>query len=462
MKFNGEIKFPDVDHPGVPAQIRIEDLQIELVLEGESLGRWSLYDVHARRLVSSAFSIDLDGTEVTFVAEDPIDFAYRGVEHMAETWAAIKAKQIATRTLAVRKSRRGTSPSRLSELRSAMEENLSVHEPLRRIAGEPTESVPAAESPVPSGYLADVDFSSRFDADVPSTSPAAGPSPMTEDLASVESERLALEAERRRLQEEREALQRELREAEQREQDRITAFRIEMQRLEAERREMLSRLEAAGESVADFEDVPDVADVIASESVDTGVADPVAEVVEEPEADQAVEESVAVEPPRAEPIEEPLTVDVPETIDESAPEPVDESVEEPLDPEETVSDVAEAGKPEEPADLDEPDDERSLAPVGGPTDDPGDTSVLDLSDMDHGPNGEVANEELAPVPEHEPAMAGAARDSRSGLMGAVRAAFARGGGRTHEHQFVAAPGGLGITRWVCEECGYVSISVGED
>lgn len=442
MKFNGEIKFPDVDHPGVPAQIRIEDLQVELVLEGESLGRWSLYDVHARRLVSSAFSIDLDGTEVTFVAEDPIDFAYRGVEHMAETWAAIKAKQIATRTLAVRKSRRGTSPSRLSELRSAMEENLSVHEPLRRIAGEPTESVPATEAPVPSGYLADVDFSSRFDTDVPALPTPAGAAPTTEELASVELERSALEAERRRLQEEREALQRELREAEQREQDRITAFRIEMQRLEAERREMLSRLEAAGESVADFESVPDVADVIASEPVETVVADPASEALEEPEVQEVVEESVPVIP------EESAELATPDATEE---------------PGETVApDVEDAGQPEEPEDLDEPDEEHRLAPVGGPMDDPGDESVLDLSEMDHGPNGEVANKELGPVPEQEPALAGAARDSRSGLMGAVRAAFARGGGRTHEHQFVAAPGGLGITRWVCEECGYVSISVGED
>jgi hypothetical protein len=57
-------------------------------------------------------------------------------------------------------------------------------------------------------------------------------------------------------------------------------------------------------------------------------------------------------------------------------------------------------------------------------------------------------------------MAGAAKD-RSGLMGAVRAAFARGGSRDHDHQFVEAPGGIGITRYVCEECAYVSIAVGD-
>ncbi|HJS71328.1 MAG TPA: hypothetical protein VJ858_01250, partial [Acidimicrobiia bacterium] len=67
MKFTGELKFPDIDHPGVPVTFLIEETQAELVVEGESLGRWSLYDVHARRLVASAFQIDLEGTEVTFV-----------------------------------------------------------------------------------------------------------------------------------------------------------------------------------------------------------------------------------------------------------------------------------------------------------------------------------------------------------------------------------------------------------
>jgi hypothetical protein len=45
-------------------------------------------------------------------------------------------------------------------------------------------------------------------------------------------------------------------------------------------------------------------------------------------------------------------------------------------------------------------------------------------------------------------------------MGTVRSAFARGG-RGHEHSFVEATGGVGIVRYVCEECGHVSISVND-
>ncbi|MGB8361247.1 MAG: hypothetical protein WCE80_07605, partial [Acidimicrobiia bacterium] len=63
-----------------------------------------------------------------------------------------------------------------------------------------------------------------------------------------------------------------------------------------------------------------------------------------------------------------------------------------------------------------------------------------------------------PAPSPEPALAGAAKE-KAGLMGAVRAAF-RGGAKDHAHRFIEAPGGIGITRYVCEECGYVSISVG--
>jgi hypothetical protein len=58
----------------------------------------------------------------------------------------------------------------------------------------------------------------------------------------------------------------------------------------------------------------------------------------------------------------------------------------------------------------------------------------------------------APTPEGE----------RSGLFGAVRSAFARNrGGGPHEHQFVEAPGGIGIVRQICADCGYISIGVSD-
>ncbi len=81
--------------------------------------------------------------------------------------------------------------------------------------------------------------------------------------------------------------------------------------------------------------------------------------------------------------------------------------------------------------------------------------VVDLNDLESEPLPVPDLDRGAPAP-RQPAMAGGARQ-KGGLMGAVRAAF-RSSAREHDHQFVEAPGGIGITRYVCEECGYVSIS----
>jgi hypothetical protein len=64
-----------------------------------------------------------------------------------------------------------------------------------------------------------------------------------------------------------------------------------------------------------------------------------------------------------------------------------------------------------------------------------------------------------PAPAPEPVLASSAKE-KAGFMGAVKSAFSRGG-RGHEHDFVAAPGGLGITRSICRECGFVSISAND-
>ena len=60
-----------------------------------------------------------------------------------------------------------------------------------------------------------------------------------------------------------------------------------------------------------------------------------------------------------------------------------------------------------------------------------------------------------------PALAATAPAAdKSGIFGAVRAAFVRNKG-SHEHEFVEAPGGIGIHRNICSECGYISIGVSE-
>lgn len=385
MKFSGELKFPEIDHPGVPVSFLIEGTQAELIVEGESLGRWSLYDIHARRLVASAFQIDLDGTEVTFVADDPVDFAYRGVEHMAETWAAIKAKRIATRTVAVRKSRSGAVPSRIGDLRAAMEANLEAQTVPRHIAGEMVmpDTPPSIDTP-PTTPATDWD-----QRDTEGAIPLVGSEPVPPPVAppslepGLSDEALHIEEEKRRIAEEWAKLEDERRKAEQQEANRIEAFRIEMQRLEAERAELRRQAEQLNEP----------------EPAPTPAPEPEPEPVFAPSP-----------PPHAEPVEER--------------------------PEEGMVDLSDLEVEAVSARQQTP----APAPVSSPPPTPAPAAII------------------SPTPAPEPAMASAApgRD-RSGLMGAVRSAF-KTGAKDHEHQFIEAPGGIGIVRYVCEECGYVSIS----
>jgi hypothetical protein len=66
-----------------------------------------------------------------------------------------------------------------------------------------------------------------------------------------------------------------------------------------------------------------------------------------------------------------------------------------------------------------------------------------------------------PVPadeESQPELATAS--ARGGIMGAVRSAFVRNRVE-HTHEYVEAPGGLGIKRQICAECGHISIGMSQ-
>ncbi len=452
MKFPGELKFPDLDHPGVPVVFHIEGSHAEVTLEGESLGRWSLYDVRADRLVASAFQVDLAGTEVTFVADDPIDFAYRGVEYMAQTWATMKGKKLGARGIAVNRSRKDTRPSRIDEVRAAMESNLENFEP-RGLAGERSvQAPPVTASPAqePASEPSDWDRRDQV-AEIPSIGAVPAPAepepvPATPPAAAdrtgpdILSEQQRLEDERRRLEEERAELARLRAEAEQREANLFEAYRLEMQRLEEERAAM--REQTAGELAG-------AAAVGPGPEPGAGAEEPELEDVTEPAA--LTEEPDSVQHEMLEP--EPETVPEPEPPRE--PEPVSRSVLDLIEFEE--DELAEAVAAED-ADV--------VAAMPDPADElPSDTPAADEPPIDEPPASEPPPEAPSPTPSRapspqpqpEPALAGASRE-RGGLMGAVKAAF-RGGPKDHEHQFIEAPGGIGITRYVCEECGYVSISV---
>lgn len=446
MRFTGQVRIPEVDHPGIPATILIEENQIEILLDGEGLGRWSLYDVHARRLVSAAFQLELDGEEITFVADEPIDFAYRGVDHMAEAWARIKAMRSIPRSMAVKKSRGGTKPSRIAELRQVMEVNLEAEAKARRqrttmatpSVFEPTVSEsPAFESPAPAAAAPAVDVSDL----------------LAEERSRLEDERRSLEMERERLEELR-------REAEERDARRIEAFRLEMARLEAERaeherielersRQFQEELDRLRSERAQLQEMDQQMAAKAGEDAarEAAINAELARLeAARLEMEQAEAERVAAAQKELEDVEarrlelerlEEVRVEMEEkerllaeaAAAEAAAAEAAEAAAATAAEEEAESEPAESVEPDEP---DEP-----LAP------DEGTRGVL--VDLD------VLQEDK------EPAMAAAMSREKSGLMGAVRSAFTRGS-RNHEHDLVPAPGGLGISRSICRECGYVSIS----
>ena len=434
MRFTGQVRIPEVDHPGIPATILIEENQVEILLDGEGLGRWSLYDVHARRLVSAAFQLELDGEEITFVADEPIDFAYRGVDHMAEAWARIKAMRAIPRSMAVKKSRVGTKPSRIAELRHVMEVNLEAEAHARRqrttmatpSVFEPTVSEPPAyERPAPS---------------------AVAPAADVSDLLA--EERARLEDERRRLGEERERLEQLRREAEERDARRIEAFRLEMARLEAERAEH-ERIELDRSRRYEEE-----LDRVRSERAQLQEMDQ--QMAARAGEDAAREETIRTELARLEAARQEMEQAEAERVAAAQKELEEvetrrlelERLEEVrVEMEERERQLAEAAAVEAA--------EAAAATAAVEAAEPAEPEP-EPAEPDEGSRGVLVDLDVLQE-DKEPAMAAAISREKAGLMGAVRSAFTRGS-RNHEHVLVPAPGGLGISRSICRECGYVSIS----
>ena len=394
MRFTGQVRVPEVDHPGVPAIFVVEDDQAEVLLDGESLGRWSLFDVHASRLVSAAFSVSLAGDEITFIADEPVDFAYKGVDHMAESWARYKAMTLPRRMIAVGRSRRGTRPSRVTELRDAMLVNLEAQR-----AADWAQEVDDLEA-----------AASQVAASLPPTLPASPPPPPPpppppSPVVASPVESTPVEVPVSRLD------------------DGVTP---EVRPFPARPGPGLVRrppLEVPAVPVPEvdpidvFQPEPAVGARHLSEPIETEeVADP------EPEPAEVL---------ASEPVETPE----PEATPESEPQPAPEV-------------------PELIADLLVPatEDDRDKTPK---------RLVVDLGAYE-APTPPAVDPVPVPTQPRIPALAAttAPAPDKSGIFGAVRAAFVRNKG-SHDHEFVEAPGGIGIIRHICSECGYISIGVSE-
>jgi hypothetical protein len=406
VKFTGQVRLPEIDHPGVPATILVEDDQIEVFLEGESLGRWSLNDVHASRLVSAAFSLALAGEEITFIADEPVDFAYKGVDHMAEVWARYRSMTVPRRMVAVGRSRRGTVPSRIEELRLAMLQNLETTG--RRTARLAPVEVAAA---APASVIERWPRSVPEPADVRPVEEAAPPPPGPHRPAPTPAPKPDEEA--------------------------PTA--PPRPRLRPGAGLFARTMSPDAEPVMDpspvFAPAPGVVEDGHPSPWDEPPA-PVTPRVRAPFTPQV--------PPSDPPSTSPVDPD-PVPLPEAAPEPAARADDSPVPPaqvpeliKELLSTSSDEGEGEGARDL-----------------------VVDLGHYEGGRR--VIPDPEPPALPKQPALTGAPSvetTERSGLFGAVRSAFARNK-VVHEHEFVEAPGGIGIVRQICAECGYISIGVSD-
>ena len=486
MKFTGQVRVPEVDHPGVPATIVVEEGQTEVFLEGESLGRWSLFDVRAARLVSSAFSLSLDGEEITFIADEPVDFAYKGVDHMAGVWARYKSMTIPRRVVAVGRSRRGTIPSRIQELREAMLLNLQTAG--RGASRQATMEMTTTALAEPSPWTKRIDAYSNV------------PQPI--DTESTETEY--------------ELVDDELVDDELVDTDPVDSEPVDTEPVEVE------PVAEPDDAAPDLEIAEQPTDGLLVDTLDDSAFAPEIESAADANAIENAEPELRaplrpgpgliprrVERPRAEevaapfwdeaweepPIEEEPYDDLPSDADSlltlqhlpvevTEAEVTEQVTEEAADgpdvevvglvAEEDVELVAEedhpifadealsAPAPALPVGVEEPEVEESAFPV--PVEQLAVVAATDqelrpqmVVDIDH---LHVDQASLEPDLELLFAGAPAPEGEKSGLLGAVRSAFARNK-TSHEHEFVEAPGGIGIVRQICAECGYISIGVAD-
>jgi hypothetical protein len=444
VKFTGQVRVPEIDHPGVPATILIDGDQAEVFLEGESLGRWSLFDVQAARLVSSAFSLSLHGEEITFIADEPVDFAYKGVDHMADAWARFKSMSVPRRVVAVGRSRRGTHPSRIAELREAMLKNLEAAgrgptrlDPIDTAPVIPVHDAPAAagaeplkKTPTPHPYRR------------PRIEAASSPVEVAETVAPPSPSRLRPGAG-------------------------LMARGARFEVPAAEPQQVLDtpakadpepELVFAPPEIADPEPVsppPEIAEPEPFSPPPERAIPSLRSPWDEPPVDDESGATDQVPDQTLRPVPEPVAGLSPTGVDESA-EP----------PRVGAPAVADANDEDEPAAEAVPELVEELLSTS--SDEGGEEGardlVVDLGRFEGRRRSDAAPSSDPPAPPapREPALAVASPDpsERGGLLGAVRSAFVRSK-VVHEHEFTEAPGGIGIVRQICAECGYISIGLSD-
>ncbi|MGF1666789.1 MAG: hypothetical protein ACFCVC_11030 [Acidimicrobiia bacterium] len=93
MVYKGRLKVAGDPGEGIPVDLSIDDVFVDLASGDENLGRWRMDVVDLSRLAGNEFALSLDGEQMVFVAADPLGFAYNAVTTIEEISGRLRKKR---------------------------------------------------------------------------------------------------------------------------------------------------------------------------------------------------------------------------------------------------------------------------------------------------------------------------------------------------------------------------------
>lgn len=91
--FKGRLRVAGDPGEGIPVDLLIDDVYVDLVADGEMLGRWRMDVVEISRLAGNEFAVVLDGEQMVFASADPLAFAYNAVTTVEEIASRLRKKR---------------------------------------------------------------------------------------------------------------------------------------------------------------------------------------------------------------------------------------------------------------------------------------------------------------------------------------------------------------------------------
>lgn len=194
MFYNGRLRVAGDPGEGIPVDLSLDDVYVDLRSDGEVLGRWRMDVVEVSRLEGNDFRLLLDGEDMVFQASDPLGFTYNAVATIEDISSRLRKRRRGVfRRRTEPEMLRGEPVDEAADLSEGISDLDSLLPPDERVARPPV------EEPVFEEF--DLDFEEEvgpavsFSNDEDSYSIAGSPQPVesfdaeiSEDSRDAESE----------------------------------------------------------------------------------------------------------------------------------------------------------------------------------------------------------------------------------------------------------------------------------